>query len=293
MRASRRTQGGAVALVVTFILGALFFGFFVAFSERITSAAIASRDESVHVTLAETRDTVLAAYRNRLGEIDGTATHMTFAGPQGVRNLLLRDLPPTLEADMSDRLTDPLTGRYYRRIALWFPFDTDDTGGPQFDRSTGGLVRCGQPIPTSGTPGCAHGYQLLIDTRALHQEAEAAARRTLNEIATAAQVFFHARLNSDPSKDASQNHFRAPFGCNLRQADEMPCIDNFTALADAADAARILNLNAPSQLVNPWGLPYELSNLAGSEAFTPPYSMAFRTQTPWGQSIEVKAVESL
>lgn len=292
MRATRRTQKGAVALVVTFILGALFFGFFLAFSERITQAAVSERDASVQTYLTETRDSLLSAYRLRLGEIDGTATHMTFVGEQAVKTLLLRELPSSMQVDMSDRLADPLTGRYYRRIALWFPFDTDDTGGPQFDRTTGAFVRCGQPISTNGAPACARGYQMLLDTRSLHAEAEAQARRTLNDLATAAQVFFHARMQSDPARDASLNHFRAPYGCGMRQPDEMPCVDTYTPLSDAADAARVLNLNASGRL-NPWGLPYELSNLEGSSTEVPPFSMAFRTRTPWGSAIEVKAVEAL
>jgi len=293
MRAGRRTQEGAVALVATFILGALFFGLFVSFSDRITSAALAKRDESVRAALAETRDAVLAGYRSRLGEIDGTATHMTFTGKAGVRELLMRDLPPSIEADMSDRLTDPLTGRYYRRIALWHPDDGDAVSPPQFDRATGVLVRCGQPISPGGSPNCARGYQVVIDTRHLHEQAEAQARRTLNDIATAAQVFFHARLHSDPSRNASLNHFRAPHGCSRRQYYEMPCVDEFTPIRDVPEAAEVLSLNATTQLINPWGLPYELSNLEGSDSEVPPYSMAFRTRTPWGQSIQVKAVEPL
>ena len=164
----------------------------------------------------------------------------------------------------------------FRVLALWLPpASAPDT--TTFDPATGALV------PAANTPSAR------IDGRVIQSQALAASRHGLQRLAQALENRFKARYLADPGRNVTVNHFRAR-SCASPLPDELPCLDQYTAL----DASLLLAMGADARLArNGWNLPVEVSNSADAQTAGPPYTFALRTATPWGTWVRASAIQPL
>lgn len=130
----------------------------------------------------------------------------------------------------------------------------------------------------------------MVDGRITHMRSLAQTEERLKTLASHLQRRYSAKLQLDPLRDATTNHFRPRVACNA-QPDELPCINSYAPAANVGLAAR-LGVDAAT-LVSAWGTPIEVANLEDSATLAPPYTMALRTRTPWGSYITAVAVQPI
>jgi len=181
-------------------------------------------------------------------------------------------------------------GLSYRVLVLYMPSESDAANPPNWARfdATGEFQPCGNM-----GANCAERQFVVISSLELQQEMAREARARLTQAAYRAQTFFKARLMLDPERNVSVNYFRVSSGsCSGSSALEVGCLDTYQSLVDAERSAVALGLQG-DDLVSPWGRPIEASNLLDSESEMPPFTMSFRTRTPAGTYLYVKATQPL
>ena len=100
--------------------------------------------------------------------------------------------------------------------------------------------------------------------------------------------FFAARAIADADVASETNYFRDA-SCATTYSGSLPCVDTFTNLTSTAILSD-LGLDT-SNAANAWGLPLQVSNQADSSMTASPFSMALRSATPWGSSVEMAVVQ--
>ena len=191
---------------------------------------------------------------------------------------VLRDIGTVPRWNLQVRSSERQTGNgvAFRVIAAWLP----RPGAP--DTSTFDPVAA-VFVPGPDTPN-ALVNGLVIQSRAL-----AASRDGLQRLAQALENRFKAKYLADPGRDVMVNHFRAQ-SCADPQPDELPCLDDYTAL----DAGLLLAIGADPRLArNSWNLVVEVSNGADAQTTIPPYSIDLRSTTPWGTQLRAVAIQPL
>ncbi|MDQ1343081.1 MAG: hypothetical protein QG571_1701 [Pseudomonadota bacterium] len=188
---------------------------------------------------------------------------------------------------VSGEMTDAATGIRYVSLALWMPGLHDQGSQPVFDTDTGEFDIC----PNNDCPDDR--IFRVVNSLEAQRAAVELTRKRLSEIAAKAETYAKAVLLRDPEHNLATNPFR-PLNCALPEYGKPDCLDEYVALLDpsAEDTAAVLGL-APSEVVDGWGSPIEVSNLEGSEILVPPYSMTFRAATPWGQTFVTTAVQPI
>ena len=167
-------------------------------------------------------------------------------------------------------------GVAFRVIALWLP-GAGEPDTTTFDPATGAFV------PAANTPSAQ------VNGLAIQSQALALSQDGLQRLARALENRFKAKYLADPGRDVMVNHFRAQ-SCADPQPDELPCLDDYTAL----DAGLLLAIGADPRLArNSWNLVVEVSNGADAQTTIPPYSIALRSTTPWGTQLRAVAIQPL
>ncbi len=157
----------------------------------------------------------------------------------------------------------------------------DSTQGPaQFDPVRQGLI------------GAHADTQLVVvDGCALQQAAVQQANRTLQRVAQRLESWFQARVADDPRHRLDRNYFQEAAPTCVAGPDQLPCLPDYVPVTGLAFFQRQLGLQ-PSELVGPWGSPFPVEVSAGAPASQqPPYSLALRLQTPWGDALAAQAVQ--
>lgn len=143
--------------------------------------------------------------------------------------------------------------------------------------------------PATGDFSPAQGAEFrLVSGYALQSEAIAETERAIKSMAISLVNFFAARYEAG-GKDVSINHFR-PDGTCSGATGLFPCLDTYTP-ANAIDWSAI-GLS-PLDMRDAWGNPLQLSNLLDSNTTGPPYSIAIRSQTPFGRDLVINAFQRL
>ncbi|MBC8738473.1 hypothetical protein F6X40_16990 [Paraburkholderia sp. UCT31] len=276
-------QQGYVLLAFVALLSVVTFSFVVGYSTVLAKKEVAALLTNQKAFIASAASQVEAAYVANLAEVDGTTTSGSFRNPS--QFLSLAGITPKwgMQAAVSNVLS--ARGVAYTVVALWIPTSTDTQNPPSFDATTGTFNSC----PNAAAP-CAPRAYALVSGLTLQQQALQSALQQLNDLAAKEQEYFKAKALFDPDHDIGINYFRAPDG-NCDDPNQMPCIDQYTAVGSTA-VPPLLGIPASTQM-NPWGLPLETSNLQDSSSAAPPYSMAFRTSTPWGASYTVLALQPI
>lgn len=186
------------------------------------------------------------------------------------------DPKPTLRLGISDRLTG--TNVRFRRFAVWLKRAEPDASA--MNAATGTF-----------TPGPGVVYR-VVDGEPIQAALYDETLTRMKAFAVALEKRFRAKFESDPFKSLSVNHFRPAGGTCTVGLDDIPCIDAHTDVLVAANFSALLSLDS-SRLVTAWGPRFTVSNLADSQAASPPFTMAVRGALPWGGSVLVNAVQPL
>lgn len=182
----------------------------------------------------------------------------------------------------------------YRNIVVWLPTDEDSTNPPLFDLDTGDFQPCSEAPCKERAFAVFSGKE--VQARLLQR-----AQFQLDEIALKSQQYFKSRMISDSERDLTKNHFR-PEGF-FSESPKFPVLTGFTPVAGSSN----LNLSEPvagsvldalsmgmAFSRNPWGVPIEVNNSSPeAENNTPPYTVLYRSITPWGQTLTRFAVQPL
>lgn len=163
----------------------------------------------------------------------------------------------------------------YRTFVVWLP----DPGGSavDYDPATGVLVAGPQVM------------SVRVDGRPVAVAGLAETQRRLQQVVSALEAFAATGALADPQADVAVNHFRA-IDCARPAVGELPCASQFVPLADTVVPQR-LGLGAAA--VSAWGGAIEFLNADTTEPDLPPFSARVRAQAPWGDWVEMRAVQAI
>lgn len=284
MNIRKHSQKGFFLTALTVVLSVIAFIFILGYSSYYSKRQSLTLIQTQQDYVLEAKSRLLEAYAANALQIDSDLTYSPYRASDAWFAMGGISKKWNVSLGVSDRLTRE--GVKYTSVTLWLPTETDGTNPPVFDAATGNFQSCtNAPCPARVfTTFTGLGIQL---------DARNKTYALLNTAAVKAQAFFKARYLSDVLRDISVNHFRAPRGsCGTVGPDEIPCIDNFTALRMTPVPA-LIGLDS-QVLTNAWGTDLEVTNLAGgSNTASAPYSMAFSTRDPWGGTLQIFAVQPL
>lgn len=273
-------QKGYFLLALTAGLAVVAFGFVAAYSGLLAKKEQRALLDSQKEYMEQARSSFQQVYEANAAVIDSDASESAYRNPDVFMQLAGIKSKWGATTQVSNRLTS--NGLKYTVIALWLPTETDSTNPPSFDPNTGKFTSC-----TVSGAECADRAYVVFSGLDVQKKLQEKAIKQLNELASIHQSYFKSRLLQDPDKDLSVNYFRAPDG-NCSNQYNMPCIDTFTAEKDTSVGTL---LGIPDNLMlNPWGMPVEVSN-KDPASLSPPYSMAFRSATPWGTYYTISALQ--
>lgn len=182
----------------------------------------------------------------------------------------------------------------YRNIVVWLPTDEDSTNPPSFNLDTGEFVSCTEPP-------CKERLYTEFSGKEVQSQLLKKAQFQLDELALKSQQFFKSKMTSDFERDLTKNHFR-PEGF-FSEEPKFPILDgyapvtgNFTGESLSPLSGSVLDALSMNTSFsrNPWGLPIEVNNSSPeAENNTPPYTVVYRSITPWGQALTRFAVQPL
>lgn len=273
-------QKGYFLLALTAGLAVIAFGFVAAYSGLLAKKEQRVLLDTQKAYLESARTALEATYDANAALIDGDATESGYRDANTLLELAGIKKRWDLQAGVSHRLSRD--GLDYTTIVLWLPNDTDEANPATFNEETGAFTSCSK----SGTP-CAPRAYITVSGLDIQKKRQEKAIKQLNQLASLHQMYFKTRMLQDPDHDLSINYFRAPDG-HCDNPYNLPCLDDYTVVGDTSLVA-LLGLPA-DLLVNPWGLPIEASNLKDASQSTP-FSMSFRSSTPWGTSYTISALQ--
>ena len=286
-----------LAVVLSFIMG----------YSMLATREYASRIDTHRSNYLEAvRAQLETLYQQRAGDIDADLS----AAAWNDASLWMREanIQPRwdLQVLVSERQVDPRTGVRFRRLVAFLPSTEHEANPPGWDPTTGQFIGCTNPDPE--VP-CEEPTVILLSGEDIQRVNYERAHDQVEAVAARATSFFKARMLLIPGAPVDINHFRAPFAPVLApcmwttEALYLPCLDTYTDLNSPDDEAgirvrQLLGFSADN-LVNPWGLSIQASNLEDSNAapFSPltfePFSMSFRSPLPWGDFIQIHAIQPL
>jgi len=238
--------------------------------------------EAARQSLERARDALLSWYGANLAQLDGPVD-FPLAGPVALQRAGVGVRPPPQFA--AGPLLDAPHLRY-RPLALWLG------GAP----GSAGFDAFGQFAPPPGATAF-----LVFSSRSLEEDALARTRERLARLVWVFEARFATKVEQDPDHRLDRNWFRAPDGECRTGEDQLPCArelspDGWPTVS--ALRAQSLVFASPadggSPEVSAWGLPLCWNNEDDSSGtVAPPFSMAFSTLTPWGERLQVRAVQPL
>jgi len=279
----KQKQGGYALLLLTASLAIIAFGFVLGYSNLLAkkeSGALAAEQTTY---LNNARTALENVYQQNLAVVDSDSEQAQYRNPDTW--LQSAGIQPrwNVQVQVSSRLT--ASGVAYTVIALWIPDATATSDPSTFDPASGTFTPC-----SNSGAACPPRAYVVVSGLTLQLKAQQLAQAQLNDLSGKTQSFFDTKALQDPDHNQSVNYFRAPSG-NCNNMDEMPCLDTYTDVS-ATRLPQLMGVD-PQQLVNPWGLPVQASNLQDARSTTPPYSFAFQSQTPWGTTYQVQALQKL
>lgn len=171
----------------------------------------------------------------------------------------------------------------FRTLAYWIgPYSKQDA--TVFNRATGVLAL--DPIAINGDTISSYQRDWSNLIRVNEQ---------MRQLAHVHQLRFNTLYNT--SGDAGFNFFRAS-ACTAVTAGEIPCSDTVMGgTAGWKDMNTINNAVVFSDMTpysNVWGLPISYCNTSECGAsLTSPFSILFSTNTPWGSTISISAMQNI
>lgn len=286
-----RKQQGYFLIALTAVLAIVAFSFIAGYSSLLAKKEQKTILEAQKTYMEQSRNALEIAYDANASAIDSDISGGAYRNPDTFLALAGVARKWGAEARISNRLTSGAL--QYTVIALWVPSDSDTTNPPVFNPDTGEFVSC-----SGAGASCQDRPYIIVSGLHIQQKKQERAIRQLNELASVHQIYFKSKFMLDPDRNVGINYFRHPEGScsDAVGAEQMPCIDTCGPVKDTS-AAALLGL-MPNLLVNPWGLPVEVSNkqdcsVAGSPdlPLTSPYRMSFRSSTPWGTSYSIFAIQ--
>lgn len=289
-------QRGFGLLVFVIAISVVCLSIVLGYSSLMTREEANRRPAKLTAALEAYREKVQGFYLLHAAELDAaTGT----SAPVTAEDILVGASIPRrygLQAELSNVLNAD-TGLKHRRFVMYFPSLTEGTNPPDLAafKETGVFNGC-----ADAAKDCTQPAAIVLDSLDIHKEALQETQRRLERVALKAQAYFKARMLQDPEKNISVNYFRPPFGGCSPIAHELPCLDTYLPLATFENGnwaplttlPGILGLG-PDELVNAWGYPIEASNKTDSETGEPPYTMVFRSPSPFGGYFTVKAVQQI
>lgn len=284
MNIRKHSQKGFFLTALTAVLSVIAFIFILGYSSYYSKRQSLTLVQAQQEYILEAKSRLLEAYAANALQIDSDLTYAAYRTSDAWFSMGGISKKWNVSVGVSDRLTRE--GVKYTSVTLWLPTEADGTNPPVFDAATGNFQSC-------TTAPCPARVFTTFNGLGIQLGARNKTYALLNTAAVKAQAFFKARYLSDVVRDISINHFRAPRGsCGTVSADEIPCIDNFTALG-MTTVPSLIGLDSQA-LTNAWGTDIEVTNLAGgSNTVLAPYTMAFSTRDPWGGTLQIFAVQPL
>ena len=286
--AKHSSQGGFFLIALTAVLATIAFIFILGYSSAYSKRQSQSLHQNQTAYLLDVKTRLENAYATDRLNIDADLTYAAYRTPAPWYEMA--GINPSaatnrwsLEIAVSDRISRD--GIMYTVVALWLPTDTDATNPPIFNTADGTFQSC-------TTAPCPERAYTTLSGYGLQVAAQNDTKKTLNDVAFKAQSYFRARMLTDPTRNISINYFMPPFVACSGTTDDIPCIPNYTAI-DATPLPALIGLDSDERK-NAWGLDIEATNITDSNIISPPYTMSFRTQSPWaGTSYQIFAVQPL
>jgi len=274
-----RQQGGYFLIAITAALAVIAFGFIIAYSSLLAKKQQQTLFLAQQAYMADVNSALTATYAQNAGTIDS----ITDANNWNATSFLsLAGIQLKWGAQVAFAQGLVQDGINYSVIVVWLPTNTDTTNPPNFNETTGAFVSC-----TNTQASCSPRAYAIISGLTIQATLQANAIKQLDTLAGIHQAYFKAKLLQDPDKNIAINYFRAPDG-NCANASNMPCIDTYTNESLTAIPG-LLGISS-DLLINPWGLPIEVSNNEGS-SLSYPFSLSIKSETPWGSFINILAIQ--
>lgn len=272
MKSRKHSQSGFFLTALTAVLSVITFIFILGYSSFYSKRASLTLVQSQQEYLYDAKARMLEAYAAQILKVDSDVTQDAYR--TGAAWLGMAGIPEkwSLSVGVSNRLAKD--GVKYTTVTLWLPTDEDEANPPSYNVTTGIFQSC-------ATAPCADRVFTTFDGYGLQLAARNKSYAILNAVAVKAQAYFKARNLMNAVQDISINHFRASRGTCTVSPNDMPCLDTFQPLGTTT-VPGVIGLDSQA-LTNAWGLDIEVTNKdGGSNSTASPYTMAFRTQDPWG-----------
>lgn len=285
MSARKHSQRGFAITALTAVLSVLAFIFILGYSSYYSKRQSLTLVQAQQEYVVEAKARLLEAYAANALQVDSDLTYTAYRTEDAWLAMGGISKKWGVSVDVSDRISRE--GVKYTSVTLWLPTEADGTNPRTFDTATGVFKSC-------ATAPCPPRVYTTFDGLGIQLDARNKTYAILNTAAVKAQAFFKARYLADVVRDISTNHFRAPRGtCSGVNAEELPCIDIFTAIKNTP-LPGLIGLDSQA-LTNAWGTDIEVTNFGGgAKSDSAPYTMAFSTRDPWGGTpIVIYAVQPL
>lgn len=246
---------------------------YIGFAMNLAATESARLDEKKQQWIRETQDAVDAWYRRNAQDIEADSGAVS-------QNTVLQEAGVRLEygAQFASTTRRSAGGIMYHNLAIWLPHQ--DATGTGLDSTTGsfnpGTLPNGESAPTRFA---------FINGRAIETDLYLETVKRMRRNASILESYFKARVLADPDSDSGVNYYRAA-DCSNPKNGELPCIDTHIALSSSG-VMEVVGL-AHNDVMSSWGSAVEISNLEGLPSGDP--SISIRTNTPWGESIQVIGV---
>ena len=283
MSGNQHKQSGYAILLLTATLAIVAFGFVLGYSTFLAKKEAGALLTEQSAYLQTARSSLEAVYQSNLAQVDSDAEQQQYRDADVWLEQAGVSRRWNLQAAVSNRLT--ASGVAYTVVALWIPDSHTASNPSSFDPVTGNFTVC-----TNSGAVCPPRAYVLVSGLQMQLTAQKLAEAQLNDISSKMGSYFDAKYLRDPDHNQNTNSFRAPSG-NCDNADEMPCVDTYTTLSDTRIPG-LLGI-ASSQLIHPWGIPVQVSNLQDARTNSSPYSVSFQSATPWGTNYQIQALQKL
>lgn len=115
----------------------------------------------------------------------------------------------------------------------------------------------------------------------------------LERIAAMLEQYVAVRLNEDANSDSTNNYFRPLRDCSHVGTRELPCTNGFVSVAQMLQAEALKGAGNGAPTINAWGSDIVVTNDISDPSEGGPFTMTVATNTPWNQTLLVKAVQPI
>lgn len=173
---------------------------------------------------------------------------------------------------------------YYHKIAIVAPGPTSETSSTSTHGNYDG----------AGNFAAPGGFSVIeFDGKGTQYAALGDTNGKLEKIAAMLEQYVSVRVSEDANSDSTNNYFRPLRDCSHVGARELPCTNGFVSAAQLLQADALKGASNGAPTLNAWGLDIVVTNDISDPGEAGPFTMTVATNTPWNQTLLVKAVQPI